>query len=497
VSAALSLDEPAGRWALTVTVLGSGVAFLEGTVVNVALPSIGADLGADLVGLQWVLNGYLVTLAALILLGGSLGDRYGRRRIYVIGLVAFAATSALCALAWDVASLVAFRTLQGAAGALVTPGSLAIIQASFRPRDRGRAIGAWSALTGIAAALGPLVGGWLVDVAGWRSVFWLTAAPALLTALLARTHVPESTDATVRGHPDLAGAALGTVGLGAASYALLRAGEVGPGDWTVVVAALFGLVTLVGFVVVERRRSDPMLPTDIFRNGQFVAANAITLVVYAALGGVFFLLIVHLQTVLGYTALQTGAATIPLTLLMLFLSARAGEVAQRIGPRIPLTVGPLLLAVAMVMMGGIEAGAPYWTGVFPAVALFGLGLSATVAPVTATALAAADPEHAGLASGVNNAVSRTAQLLAVAILPLAAGLEGADYQDPVAFADGFAIAMWVAAGLAAAGGAIAWFAVADDVLDVGDDEEPTEPCMHCAVDGAPLIVEHEADAVHP
>lgn len=458
----------AGRWVLAATVLGSALAFMTSTVVNVALPAIGRDLGADVAGLQWVVNSYLVTLAALILLGGTLGDRYGRRRMFVAGIVGFAATSALCALAPTLELLIVARAAQGATAAILTPGSLAIIQASFDRRDRARAIGAWSALSGVGAAVGPIVGGWLIDVAGWRAVFWMLVPVAVAVAVVAGRRVPETRDPGASGRPDWLGATLGIVALAAISYALLQVKAEGGSVTLVTVAAVLGVVALLAFVVVERRVDDPMLPPGIFAAGQFTAANAVTLVVYAALGGVFFLLVVHLQTSLGYSALEAGAAMLPVTGLLLLLSARAGELARRIGPRLPLTVGPGLLAVGMLLMATIAPGDGYLSGVFPGVAVFGLGLAATVAPVTATALAAVGDEHAGLASGVNNAVARTAQLLAVAVLPLLAGIAGDSYDDPERFTPGFATAMRLAAGLAVLGALLGRTTIRDDVLASGD-----------------------------
>jgi EmrB/QacA subfamily drug resistance transporter len=481
----LRLDETSGRLALVAVIAGSAVVFLNATVVNVALPTLGRDLGAELADLQWVVNAYLVTLSALLLLGGTLGDRYGRRRVYVGGLGAYAAASVLCALSPSVGWLVAARALQGVAGALVTPGSLAILQASFASRDRPVAIGRWAAFGGIGAAVGPVLGGWLVDVAGWPAVFWMEVPLALGAAVLAARVVPESSDPAARERPlDLAGAGVVTVALAAGSFALLRAGEVL--DTAVWVAVAVAVLALVAVRPIEHRADAPVVPPALLRRRTFLAANAVTLVVYAALGGVFFLLVVHLQTVLGYSALQAGAASLPVTVLLLLLSGRAGALAQRIGPRRPLTVGAGVLTIGMLLLGTIGADDAYLTGVLPAVVVFGLGLSAIVAPVTATALAAAPDEQAGVASAVNNAVSRTAQLLAVAVLPLVAGLTGDAYTDPVRFAAGFTISMRVTAGLALVAGVVAWTAVRDDVLT---DDEPGlgEHGLSCPVDGSPPV----------
>ncbi|MEX2193809.1 MAG: MFS transporter [Thermoleophilaceae bacterium] len=483
-----------GRWVLGATVLGSAVVFLEGTVVNVALPEIGRDLDAGVAGLQWTLNGYLLTLAALILVGGSLGDRYGRRRLFEIGVVWFTAASVLCAAAPNVELLVVARVLQGIGGALLTPGSLAIIQATFREEDRARAIGAWSALGGIAAAVGPLVGGWLVDTVSWRWIFLINLPLGALVLWVSRRHLPESRDPRAGGRLDLTGALLAAVALAGITYALIQGPEQGAGSPAVVGFALIGLAAAMGFVAAERRNPRPMLPLDIFSSRQFTGANLVTFAVYAALGGVFFLFVVFLQVSLDYSAVAAGAASLPITILMLFLSARAGALAQRIGPRIPLTIGPLVIAAGMVLMGGIDPGDSYVAGVLPAVVVFGLGLSAVVAPVTSTVLAAADPRHSGLASGVNNAVSRTAQLLAVAVLPVAAGLSGGDFQDPVALADGFRTAMFIAAGLCVAGALLAWTTISSDVLEDAERPERGEckraleqaPEHHCAVAGAPM-----------
>ena len=477
----LRLDTGPGRWVVTTTVLGSSVAMLTGTVVNVALPALGRDLGADVADLQWILNGYMLALASLILIGGSLGDRFGRRRIYLVGVVWFVVASILCATAPSVGWLVAWRVLQGVGGALLTPGSLAIIQAGFRSTDRSAAIGAWSGLTGVAAAVGPMVGGWLVDGVGWRWIFALPVPIGLFVVWAALRHVPESRDPSAAGDLDVAGAVLGSVALAGLTYPIIQVPDRG---WTTVSLTLVvaGALALVGFMVRERRTAAPMVPIDIFSSRQFTAANLVTFVVYAALGAVFFLLVVHLQVVVGYTAMEAGAASIPITALMLVGSSAAGRLAQRIGPRLPLTVGPILLAWSMWLMTGIESGDGYWMGVFPSMLIAGVGLTITVAPVTATVLAAAEDRHSGVASGINNAVARTAQLLAVAALPVVAGLSGGDFQDPQAFEPGFDVAMLVAAGLALAGAAISFAMIRSDVLEETDDVEHHH---HCGVEATP------------
>ncbi len=423
---------------MAATVLGSSLAMLDGTVVNVALPRIGEDLGAEVAGLQWVLSGYTLTLASLILFGGALGDRVGRRRVFVWGTVWFAGASALCALAPSVTILVAARLLQGVGAALLTPGSLAIISASFDEEDQGAAIGLWSGLGGVAAAVGPLLGGWLVEVAGWRSVFLINLPLAVAVVWVSARHVPETRDPHPPERLDVLGSALAALALGALTYGLIE---------RAVWAVIAGLVLMAAFVVVERRSRYALVPGSLFASRVFVAANLVTLAVYAALGGVFFLLLLQLQIVSGYSPLAAGVASLPITVLMLLLSSRAGRWAQIHGPRIPMTVGPLLGAGGLLLMLRIGPGASYPTQVLPAVLVFGLGLSALVAPLTAAVLGSVSSDQAGIASGVNNAVARTSQLLAVAALPALAGIGADALADPAAFASGFRVAMLICAGL--------------------------------------------------
>lgn len=460
----LTVDSRVGRWVIGATVLGSGMAQLDATVVNVALPAMGRSLHAGVGALQLVVTAYAVTLAALILLAGTLGDRLGRRRMFLTGVAWFVAASLLCALAPTAGVLIGARALQGIGGALLTPGSLAIVEASFVAHDRGRAIGAWSALVGVAAAIGPLVGGYLVQAVSWRAIFLINLPLGAVVLWLGRRYVPESRDENATGRLDRSGAVLATVGLAGATYAMIYGPGRGLGDPLVLAAALVGVLGLAGFFAVERRSRHPMLPLTVFTARRFTAANLVTFVVYAALGGVFFLLVVVLQTSLGYSPLEAGAASLPVTALLLVLSSRTGALAQRIGPRIPLTVGPLVIAVGMVLMLRIGPGAGYLGAVLPAVVVFGLGLATTVAPVTATALAALDEHRAGLASGVNNAVARMAGLLAVALLPPIAGLTGDAFQQPQTLVAGFRTAMLVTAGLAAAGGLLAFLTIPDDAL---------------------------------
>ncbi|WP_089100087.1 MFS transporter [Streptomyces hyaluromycini] len=459
-----------GKWILLTTVLGSSMALLDSTVVNVALPRIGDDLNASLSALQWTINAYMLTLAGLILLGGSLGDHYGRRKIFVLGVVWFAAASLMCGLAPTDAILIAARALQGIGGALLTPGSLALIQASFHPDDRARAVGLWSGFGGIGAAVGPFLGGWLVDGPGWRWVFLLNVPLALLCVPIALRHVPESADGRAHGRFDVLGAVLGALALGLVTYALIEAG-------TASLLAVAGVAAGVAFVYVEKRRQDPMLPLDMFASRQFTALNVVTLCVYGAFGGYFFLTALQLQVVAGYSALAAGTALLPTTALMLLFSARSGALADRIGPRIPLTVGPLLCAAAMLLMLRVGEHANYLTDVLPAVLLQGLGMVTLVAPLTASVLASVDTTRAGIASGINNAAARAASLIAVAALPLLAGMGPEAYRSATAFNAAFDRAMPICAGVLVVGAALAFALVRRPAPDCRHPECRTHGCI--------------------
>lgn len=445
---------PTARGVVAAATLGSGLTLLDGTVVNVALRTMGDDLGASLAQLQWITNGYFLSLASLILLGGSLGDRLGRRRVFVIGTIWFAAASLLCGIAPTAEVLIVARVLQGVGGALLTPGSLAMIQGAFRAEDRSRAIGAWSGLGGIAAALGPLVGGLLIDHASWRWIFLINLPLAALTVWLAQTWVPETRDPRAHAGFDVTGAALASFALAGTTWALTDAG--GRATWW---AAGIGVVAAVAFVVVERRTREPMVPLGLFADRTFSAANAMTLLVYAALGAILFFLVLQLQTVGGYDALEAGLSTLPITVCMLFLAARGGALSERIGPRIPMTVGPMVMAAGTLWLLAVGPDVVWWRDVLPGLTVFGLGLALMVAPLTATVLAAAPDEVTGTASGINNAVARAGSLLAVAALPMAVGLAGDDYRDPGVFDAAFGQAMVGCAVLLVVGGVVSWFAI--------------------------------------
>jgi EmrB/QacA subfamily drug resistance transporter len=487
----LRLKSSKGRWVLLATVLGSSVAFLDSTVVNVALPTIGKDLHATLAQLQWVVNAYTLTLAGMILLGGSLGDRYGRRRVFVLGVIWFAAASVLCAVSADIYMLIASRALEGIGGALLAPGSLAIIQASFVKEDRPKAVGAWSGLGGVAGAIGPFLGGFLVTAAGWRWVFLINLPLAAAVVVVAVRHVPETRDETATGRFDVRGAALAALSLAGITYALTEAPQPGTSKVLVAAAAVLGVVCAAWFVMTERERTrsgDPqaMMPLDVFASREFTWVNVITFVVYGGMGVVFFLLVVALQVVAGFSPIAAGTALIPTTILLLLLSARAGGLAQRIGPKIPMTVGLLLAATGMLLMTRIGVHTSYVADVLPAVVVFGLGLCAVVAPLTATVLASADVRHAGVASGVNNAVARAASLLFVAAIPPLAGLTGNAQSHPLVFLHGFRIAVTVSAGFLVIGAVLSLLTIRDDVLSTAPKTAQPQCKINCAVGSPPL-----------
>jgi EmrB/QacA subfamily drug resistance transporter len=484
---ALSYSSVPGQWLLVVTVLGSGIASLDATVVNIALPTIGRDFHTGIAALQWVMNGYTLTLAAFLLIGGSLGDRFGSRKLYLIGIVWFALASAACGLAPGADFLIAARVLQGVGAALLTPGSLAILEASFVPADRARAIGAWSGLSGVAIAAGPLVGGFLISAASWRWIFFINVPIAVAVVALGIRHVPESRDPRATGKIDYAGALAGVVFLTGITFALIEAPALGWSSPAVLAMALVGVLGLAAFLVRERRAASPMLPLSIFAERQFAATNAVTFLVYAALVGATFLLPVVLQVVWGYSPLASGLALLPLTIIMLALSARSGQLATRIGPRLQLSVGPVVVGAGLAMLTLVTSGSNYVVYVLPAVVVFALGLAITVAPLTATAMSSAPAELSGIASAVNNDVARFGGLLAVAVLPALAGITGTVYLHPDALAAGFRTAALISGATCAAGGVLAAFTITNPerVPRPAGAPEPEE-CLHCSLDAPPL-----------
>ena len=457
--AALQWGEPRARWVLAATVLGAALTFIDGTVVNIALPHIGADLGAGSEALTWVVNGYTLTLAALVLLGGALGDRFGRRRVYLFGIAGFALASAACGLAPDVRTLIIARALQGVAAALLTPGSLAILQASFATDDRPRAIGAWSGLTGVAAAIGPLFGGWIIEVADWRWAFLVNLPIAAVVVLIAVRHVPESRPPPTGDRLDWTGAALLALVLAALTFGLTASSNAPFLSVRVAGVLLLSVVGALVFGFWEHRSPAPLVPLTLFASRVFVVTNAVTFLLYAALGVVFFSLGIVLQVGAGLSPVAAGLALLPVTVLMLLFSSRAGGLMNRIGARVPMTVGPLVSAVGVLLLTRIDSSVNYVVDVLASTTVFGAGLTLMVTPLTATVLAAVPDEVVGLASGVNNAVARTSGLLAVASVPLVGGLGGAGLTDPQQVLAGFGTLMWSCAGLLVAGAALAWVGV--------------------------------------
>jgi EmrB/QacA subfamily drug resistance transporter len=404
------------RWTIIATILGSTVVFLDATVVNVALPAISDDLNTGLADQQWVVEAYLLALVSLLLVGGSLGDQFGRKRIFILGLGLFAVTSILCAIAPSSGFLIGARALQGFAGALLVPGSLAILAATFEGAERGKAVGTWTAWTGIATVLGPAGGGALVEALSWRAIFWVNLPLIAVTMVLAHRHVRESVDPQADRHIDYPGILFSAIGLGGPVYALIEQPTKGWGDPMVYVPFVAGIAIFAFFVLWESRYKHAMMDLGLFKNRNFAITNIETLVVYAGLIGAFFFITLFLQQTAGYTPIQAGLATTPVSLILFGLSPRFGKVAMATGPRVPMCAGPIVGGIGLLMLMRVGADPNYLTDVLPGIVVFGLGLSATVAPLTATALNSVEERHVGIASGINNGVSRVAGLLAIAVL---------------------------------------------------------------------------------
>jgi EmrB/QacA subfamily drug resistance transporter len=434
---------------LVACILGSVIVFVDSTVVNVALPAMQRDLGGGLALQQWVVDAYLLTLGSLLLVGGSLGDLFGARRLFLIGIVTFGITSIACAAAPDGTTLIVARGVQGIAGALLTPAGLAVIAATFQGEARGAAIGQWTSWTGVAFVIGPLVGGWLVTHASWRWVFIVNVPFAIATAALVTYAVPKRPPPETRPRVDLVGAALCVLGLGGPVFALIeepRRGWTSPAIFAPLVA---GIALFAAFLWWEQRTPKPMLPLGLFSRRNFTFANLETLAVYAGLSTLTFFLVLFVQQLAGYSALKSGLALLPITVVMFFLSPRVGRLSMRLGPRVFMGSGPLVAAAALVALVRLKPGFSYWTELLPPLLVFSVGLSLIVAPLTATVLADAHESDAGIASGVNNAVARVAGLLGIAVV--GASVAGGDNALDVS---GFRLAMWITVGLIGVGGLI-------------------------------------------